>query len=307
MTGRLRVGIIGLRRRWARYRSALAAPGSPFEIRIAYDASPQLTARARRELRCEVGASVEELLETKELDAFLFFDSDWRGLWPLERACQSDRPIFCAVPLVCDEKAADEIRRRREQRPPRVMTVLGPRGAPASARLQALIQKHLGQPTTVCCQARLRRQRTGERMLISGTLLSALHLCGQLLQDQPETIWAAVPDKAGMVNVTLGFPGNRAAQVTLTSGGSPVWKVAVTAEKGIADVSLPRRLRWRDTAGEHLLKLPRYRASAERLQQFAESIRRGESPRPSFDDAYRALNWLRAARRSHLEGGPVQL
>ena len=110
-----------------------------------------------------------------------------------------------------------------------------------------------------------------------------------------------------MANVTFAYPGGRAALISLTAGDGAGWRIAVQAEKGSAVAALPRRLSWKDASGQHFLRLPPQEIRTELLRRFAESVRAGRQPRPSFDDACRALTWLRAARRSHADNRSVRV
>jgi predicted dehydrogenase len=305
MPNRLRVGVIGLVRRWERYRLALTEPGSPLRVRAIYDPSARRTARVARQLQCEAADGTESLLDHPKIDAVLLLDSPWHGLWSLERACQAGKPIFCAAPLTCDEGHAHELGQHFHEHSFPVMTAFATGLAPAVGRLRVLLDKHLGPVRTISCIGSIGRHATGETLLASGVLLPALHLCGELLAAAPTTVWAAAPAGSGVVNLTFAFPDGRAALVVLTAGASAGWRIAVTAEKGTAEASLPRRLRWRDAAGEHALRLPPQRTPQDLLHCFAESVRSGQPLRPSFEDACRALAWLRAARRSHAEGRAV--
>src|SRR5438067_1816450 len=98
----LRVGIIGLRRRWRRrYRPALEALRDQYEIKAVCD---ELRARAVREARRLGCAAMGPggLLARDDLDALLLCSNQWFGLWPVERACQSGTPVFCANSLETD-------------------------------------------------------------------------------------------------------------------------------------------------------------------------------------------------------------
>src|SRR5947209_6538868 len=107
MTGRLRVGILGLGRRWQGYRPALTGPASPVEVRAVCNPLARRAFRIARQLRCEADDGAEDLLDRPDLDALLFLDPAWHGLWPLERACRAGKPVFCAAPPTCDDARTD--------------------------------------------------------------------------------------------------------------------------------------------------------------------------------------------------------
>src|SRR5260370_41165099 len=100
---KLRVGILGLGRRWRRrYRPALHALRDRFVIRSVWDALPVRASRNARQLGCRAAGGVIDLLEGKDSDAILLLDAAWHGLWPLEAACRFGKPGFCALPLDAD-------------------------------------------------------------------------------------------------------------------------------------------------------------------------------------------------------------
>jgi predicted dehydrogenase len=268
------------------------------------DPSSRRTARIARDLRCDIAETAEDLLDRPDLDALLLLDAPWHGLWTLERACEAGKPVFCAAPLTCDDEHADDLQRKLRERPLLGMTALAGDVLPAVLRVRVLFDKHLGPARLVRVTGSLGKPAPEERRFHTAAWLSAFHLCGELLEGAPETVWSAAPAGSGMANVTFAYPGGRAALVSLTAGGAG-WRIAVQAENGSAVAALPRRLSWKDASGEHVLRLPAQEIRTEMLRRFAESVRAGRQPRPSFDDACRALTWLRAARRSHAENRSV--
>jgi predicted dehydrogenase len=307
VSSRLGVAVFGLGRRWERYLPALTGQDSPLEVRAVCDASPRRTNRVARQLRCEAAESTVDLFDRPNFDALLLLDAPWHGLWPIERACEAGKPVFCAAPLTCYDSHAEGLQEKLRERSLQAMTALAGGSRPAVTRLLVLLDKQLGPARIVCITGSIGSRVTDERLLASGAWLSAFHLCGELLGGTPETVWTAAPAGSGWANVTLAFPNGRAARVSLTAGGEPGWRIAVTAEKGFAIANLPRRLRWKDAGGEHALRLPPQQVVKDMLRRFAESIRAGRQPRPSFDDACRALTWLRAARRSHVRNSGITL
>src|SRR5271166_5500917 len=96
---RLRVGVIGLGRRWRRYRRLLARLRDHVEVRAVCD---QIAHRAEIEARqfdCAAAAGPVELLERPDVQAVLLLDAQWYGLWPLEHACRINKPILCTSSL----------------------------------------------------------------------------------------------------------------------------------------------------------------------------------------------------------------
>src|SRR5438132_555491 len=109
---KLRIGIIGLGRRWRRYRPALRAWRGQFAIQAVCDAVHERALRAAQRLHCAATSGIIEMLERKDIDAVLFLDAAWHGLWPLGAACRFGKPVFCGVPLDTDAAHAETVYRK---------------------------------------------------------------------------------------------------------------------------------------------------------------------------------------------------
>src|SRR5262245_16258774 len=104
----LRVGIIGLGRRWKRYRAALRGLESSLEVKAVCD---QLAARAEAEARrlgCMACAGPVELLEREDVEGVVLLGGQWFGLWPLGQAARLGKPVLCAAAL--EEEALQQAR-----------------------------------------------------------------------------------------------------------------------------------------------------------------------------------------------------
>src|SRR4051812_21329042 len=135
MVTRLRVGVIGLGRRWAWYRPALAGPRPLLKVRAVCDQVAARAARVARVLGCEAASGPGDLVERPDIDAVLLLDSQWYGLWPLGRGGGGGKPVFCDPPLTRDDEHADSLRRLLQTHPVPVLMALRPALAPAVQRL----------------------------------------------------------------------------------------------------------------------------------------------------------------------------
>ena len=138
---------------------------------------------------------------------------------------------------------------------------------------------------------------------------SRLAVCAWLLDDVPRSVWTIDGDSASFVTLVLRFGRDRLAQAnvwTASAGRTPP-RFEVIAEAGRATAELPRQLRWRDADGQHAQRLPHRSTEQTSLERFILALRAGQPMRPSFDDAYQALTWLRAAVRSRNEGKCISL
>jgi predicted dehydrogenase len=307
MTSRLRVGVIGLGRRWRRYRETIAELREHLEVRGVCDHVARRAERAARQVGCPRAAGPVDLLERDDVEAVLLLDRQWFGLWPLELACRAGKPVFLAVSSALDGEDGGALHRLLREHPVPVVAAMTSAVAPTVSRLRALLAERLGPARVVRWDASGGPMPPGAGPLRTSALLPALHVCRELLGVPPVDVWTVAPEGAGFVSVTLGASGGQVAQVTVTAGGppAPACRIAVAAERGFAAATLPRRLRWRDADGEHALRSPSTPLRRELLLRFVAAARGGQSPSPNFEDVSRALSWLRAARRSHAEGRRV--
>jgi predicted dehydrogenase len=271
-------------------------------------------AEAKR-LGCAAAAGPVDLLERTGVDAVLLLDEQWFGLWPLERACQAGKPVLCAAGLA-HESHADALRDRVRAGGLPVLMALPALVAPATGRLRELLGGPLGPPRQVRAEWVAARTAPASPAAVPGALLhsqAALGLmaaCAALLgEEAPGNVWAATAEGAEFATVVLEFPGDRVAQVTLWAGPAvgSACRLGVEAEGGGALAELPRGLRWHGPGGQHGQRLPAWSAERALLRRFVDGLRTGQALWPGFEEAYRALAWLRAAWRSQAEGRRVVL
>jgi predicted dehydrogenase len=306
---RLRVGVIGLGRCWRRYRRLLARLRDHVEVRAVCD---QIAHRAEIEARqfdCAAAAGPVELLERPDVQAVLLLDAQWYGLWPLEHACRINKPILCTSSLVSDEAHADTLYESIQSRGLPVLMTLPTFLTPATRHLRELLTHRLGQARLVRVDWSMRPSPSGGDLLGNATVLPLLAACAWLLDDVPRSIWTLDGDSAAFVTLVLRFGSDRLAQVNLwtAAAGRASPRFEVVAEAGTATAELPRQLRWRDADGQHAQRLPPRSVELSSLERFIVALRDKQPLRPSFEDAYQALTWLRAAVRSRSEGTCIAL
>ncbi len=306
---RLRVGVIGLGRRWRRYRPILTKLRDHVEVRAVHD---QILRRAEAEarlLRCTAALGPAELIDRPDIEAVLLLDAQWFGLWPLEHLCHANKPVFCALSPADEDMHADTLRQRiRESNLP-VLMALGPLLAPATRLLRELLIHRLGAARLVRADWSMTPARDGapRDLLSSPIVLPLLAGCAWLLDDRPRSVWTINGEGDSFLTLVLRFGGGRLAQVTLwTAAGRAPGRFEVVAESGTATAELPRQLRWRDADGQHGQRLPPRSVEQSALERFILALRAGQPLRPSFEDAYQALTWLRAAVRSRSEGRRIE-
>jgi predicted dehydrogenase len=308
MPPRLRVGILGLGRRWQRYRSALLNLHRSLEVRAVCDPLRHRADRLATELGCIAAAGPVELLERTDVEALLLLDRAWYGLWPLELACRAGKPVFCAPSLAGDDAYADRLRGLvRENRLP-VLMVMPVVVAPAMEALLA----HLAERPASSLSLHLDVFHPFERSswsLPSGLCLALFHVCATLLGTAPLAVRANPNGESELSSLSLEFPLGNVAYFTARPGFGRFLQCHVQAltATGLVEARLPRRLSWRDAAGRHALIAPPTSLPERLLTRFVTDLRSGQPLSPSFEDAYQALTRLRAARKSLTEGRPLPL
>lgn len=301
---RLRVGVIGLGRRWRRYRPILAHLRQYIEVRAVCDQIAHRAALEARRLGCAPALGPVELLERPDVDAMLLLDAQWFGLWPIEYSCTVNKPVFCAMSPERDDAHADAIQQRTQQSGLPVFVAMPTLLLPAAVQLRELLAHRLGQARLVRAEWCAAEAANPRDLLRHPMVLALLAGCAWLLDDVPRSVWTIGGDGASFVTLVLRFGVDRLAQVTLWSAavGRPSPRLELVAESGTAAAVLPRRLRWRDRDGQHSRRLPPRSLEQCALERFLLALRAGQPLQPNFTDAYRALTWLRAARRSRGEG-----
>jgi predicted dehydrogenase len=310
MTRRLSVGIVGLGRRWQRYRPALLRLRRRFAVRAVFDPLSSRAEAAARHLSCTAAGGCLELLERPDVEAVLLIDRPWFGLWPLHRACALGKPVFCALPLAADDGHAEQLRTEVAAAGLPVLMAYPLACAPALDSLRGLLAGPLGPARLVRADCAL-RSRPGRRLALlqTGAASSLAAACADLLGTPPVRVSACAAEQGDLVAVLLEGPEGRTAQINLWTAPvvSPHCRIEVVAQQGTATARLPGRLRWGDADGQHAERRPCPPAEDTLLERFAHALDTGQPPRPSFEDDFRSLAWLRAARQSQDEGRPVSL
>ncbi len=299
----LRVGVIGLGRRWERrYAAALRALPDLFELGAVCDQIAQRTALVAARLRCPAAAGPAELLERDDLDAVLLLDLGWQRLWPVRRACRVGKPVFCLPGLEDDPEDADALARLVHDARLPVLMAAPEAFSPAALQLAEWQRERLGPTRLLLCEV----ARSGPGSPGSGLLAWLM----SLLNAPPAAVTAAGSDAAGLTTLTLEAADGRALQLTRwhAPGARGGLRLHLVGEQGRAVLDGPRRLSWADDAGTHARTLPRGRPVEQLLlRAFHEVVAEGRAPWPGLADAHRALVCLRAAAQSRHEGRRVEL
>lgn len=293
MPKRLRIGILGLGRRWPRFRRALLALAEEMRPVAVHDIDAERAEREARDLGAESVGGVVELIERPDVDALLLASTAWHALWPLEQAARAGKPILLAVSPGEDDvrpKLADA--KTVHVAPWPALTVL-------RETIADRLQESIGRPLFVQINRTQRQETpTGPGVLSSPVTPVLLRECADLFGSAPDKV--TIQETTRLATVMLRFPHGAAAQFTLWSGPAArsSCRVQVEAENGAAWAELPRLVEWADGEGRHRHELPTGLAEVVILDRFAEAAR-GDGPGLcSFARACEPLDWLGAARQS---------
>ncbi|MFO0879326.1 MAG: Gfo/Idh/MocA family oxidoreductase [Gemmataceae bacterium] len=302
MAGRLRIGVIGLGRRWARYRQVLAALGRDVRVTALHDSAAARGEAEARDLEADFVPGITDLIERDDVDALLVPGGNWLGLWPVSQAVVVGKPVLCSVSPAEDPAQLAALREAAH-----VHVALWPALLVALEALAEQAQESIGQPLFL--QGTLVRHGDGD-LLATSAALALLRACADRFESDPRRISVQTgPATADVLSLLLNFADDRVAQ--LTFWGSPAarsrCRLHVEAESGSATVELPRRIEWNDLAGRHTLQLPGGLAEGLLVDRFVQALRDGEPAQTGMAWACEAIDWLRAARQSRETGQPVDL
>jgi len=300
----LRIGVIGLGRRWPRYRQALLALKGEAHVQAVCDPATAVAQEEARSLGCVASGSVIELVGRDDVEAVLLSGGQWFGLWPLAHAARAGKPILCAGSLARDEQA-DEVRAALPAKAAVHVTTW-----PAFELLTEAAVQQLGESLGAPRLALAAHVGTEEvDPLQSGAALVLVQALAEAFAAAPRAVTATAPSACpGFVSVQLSFDSG-VAQLSVWGGPAEVGRtwIEVESEGGSLRAEMPRRLSWRDAEGAHELQLPGGLAEVWVVDRFVQAVRNGEGPACPFERALQALTWLRAARKSREDGGTVRL
>jgi predicted dehydrogenase len=311
MTKPLAIGVIGLGRKWhKRYKPALLALKERFLVRGVYDQYPFKAEQEAAQLGCQTMAGPTQLLANKDLDAVLFIDRQWFELWPIKQACSRKLPIYSAVLPSLDDRDADAIFQQVQQSRLPVMMEMLPQMSPASSRLRQILRDELGPARFLLCDSVLRYRETGqsEGGHLSRWGLALLNWCASLLGEKPIGVTVVLGKNEEWESQVWEFPQGRGAQIIFrrAKGTKPRLRLDVNTEQGLAQVRYPNWVGWTSADGSQWQWSCQPTPMGQlALNHFYQSLGDELPPEPNFPQTLEVLEWLRAARRSSIEGRRV--
>ena len=302
-----------------------------FSVVAVYD---QVARRAEIEAS-QIGAQAVDgliaLIERPDVDAVYLLTPQWFGLHPIEIACALGKPIYCALPIACEDEELVRIDRLVRSSGIAFMPEFARRFYPTSTRLRELLATKLGAPRLVVGQGRLfgfdRYGQPGPSTQIApasllvdpGTYL--LDWCRFVFQREPLSVqgWVGTvlpeekPADADFLTYLLEFSDGAAAQVSTGRYHRGPWGEAhrflpqpglqVFAERGAAWLEMPDRIQWTDDEGIHEERLPLEPTVGELLNDhFHRLVRGAQTLAPSWNDTIAVARLIGLVRQSAREG-----
>ncbi len=325
---RIRVGVIGLGRLWeARHKPALLRLRDRFQVVSVYDQVARRAAIEAASLRCEAADGLSQMIGRRDIDAIYVLTPQWFGTHPIRLACDSGKPIYCALPPASEPEAFERIAPTLRESGVAFMPELARRFYPATLRLKELLATTLGPARLILGHTRLfgfdRYGTPGPSTQLAPVPLSIdpgsylLDWCRDLfgaevtrLRASEATVLPAMADgSADYLSVTLDFAGGGLAQVGIGRYHRVPWGDAIRflpqpgfqiyAERGSAWLEMPDRIAWTDAQGLHEERLPMEPTVGDLLNdQFHRLVCGEPSLAPGLDDALALVNLDRELRKS---------
>ena len=329
---RLRVGVVGLGRLWeARHKPALAKLKDRFAVVAVYD---QVARRAEIEaaaVGCRAAEGLVALIDRPDVDVVYLLTPQWFGLHPVELACALGKPIYCALPIACEDEELVRVDALVRSSGVPFMPEFARRFYPTSIRLRELLATTLGAPRLIVGHGRLfgfdRYGQPGPSTQIAPASLLVdpgsylIDWCRFVFGAEPTTVqgWAGSVLPEGDVadvdylSYVLEFGGGSAAQVSTGRYHRAAWGEAtrflpqpglqVFAERGVAWLEMPDRIQWSDASGTHEERMTLEPTVGELLNDhFHRLVRGDETLAPSWDDTISVARLIGLVRRSASEG-----
>ncbi len=329
---RLRVGVIGLGRLWeTRHKPSLARLADRFQVTAVYD---QVFRRAEIEaaqIRCAACEGLSSLVERPDVDVIYLLSRQWFGVHPIRLACETAKPVYCALPLADELDELEELARLVEQSGIVFMPEFARRCYPATLRLKELLATQLGPPRLVVGHSRL---YGFDRYAVPGptTQIAPAPLAidpGSYLLDWSCFVFDAMPVKlqgfrcqvlsiqetgsqdSDYESFVATFAQGAMAHISYSRFPRAAWGEAsrflptpgfqVFAERGAAWLEMPEKIQWSDPKGTHEERLPLEPTVGDVLNdQFHRLVRGDQALAPTIREALeiaRLVDHLRQIQR----------
>lgn len=296
------VGVLGLGTDWqSRYLPALLRMQQRLRIIAVHDEVATRAEVAAQQLKTRAISSIRELLDLKDVDAWLFLGAEWRAGWLVEQLRARALSVFVGRDIAASVDQLRDWHQRADEEGLTVFPESPLRFTPATLRLRELMATELGSVVSMNvklrwgmdCDSRtvamvhlvdsfralLQRELTD----VEQTTSHGSSLIGTLLSYTPRR---QVDSVSQLVPVALSVDAKHQAG----SSETPEVTMEFTCQQGTAVLRGPDQLDWSVNGKSLTEKLHSDRSSAEVMfDLFARRVVGGLIPAPDLTDRIQAM------------------
>lgn len=294
----LNIGVVGLGQRWReRYRPSLLALRDYFHIGAVTGQVQDEVRRESQALRCSAAGGIVQLLAEPGLDAVLLADEQWHGLWPVQQALASGKPIFSGV-MPGETHQLEPLMGAGQSG--LIMLDMPWRLSPALDCLGDLCRTELGFPRILHFLIEENDGHTGDS---PGKLdfVPYFDMCALLCEADPVRMQTTRTADGSVRTLLIEFPQGRTAQLThcLSPRKKRRCQIHVICDKGNATAHLPGHVTWSSGAGKWSRRLPSPRNLRRgMLLHFHRAVLQGRMESAHLAAARRLTRWQQVLRQS---------
>ncbi len=188
----VRIGIVGLGPQWDdRYGPILKSLRRRIDVRAIYDCVTHRAEQVSSELGANVVHGVRALMERSDIQAILWLDPAWLGIFPLRSALQFGKPIFVGEAIQTTLSDWKGLYQLVQTQGLTAIPELHRRYTPATSRLHELMATRIGRPQYirihVTNNAASSTPSTTSPVAID-TMLGLMDWCRYVIRSRPKLI-----------------------------------------------------------------------------------------------------------------------
>ncbi|MFN0195919.1 MAG: Gfo/Idh/MocA family oxidoreductase [Planctomycetaceae bacterium] len=319
----VRIGIVGLGPQWdERYGPILKSLRRRIAVRAVYDCVTHRAEQVSSELGANVVQGVRALMERSDIQAILWLDPAWLGIFPLRSALQFGKPIFVGGAIQTSLPDWKSLYQLVQTQGLTAIPELHRRYTPATSRLQELIATRLGRPQRIRIRVTSDASSTPSTTSTTAvdTMLGLMDWCRYVMRSRPKVIRQVTAINESHQNWERGFEiefhertptsSPPLAELTLSRGTTAMEAVhyEICCENGRAWFYDSTTIIW-ESGSEivtECLQAERHEIEVM-LDLFCRRVVGGLIPVADLGDICRGLTMVQAAWRSLETNQPITL
>ncbi|MDA0833340.1 MAG: Gfo/Idh/MocA family oxidoreductase [Planctomycetota bacterium] len=321
----IHTGILGLGAHWDdRYGPVLKALRQRISVRAVYNCVTNRAEQIASELGANVVQGVRSLMERSDIQAVLWIDPAWHGIYPLQAALSYGKPIFLGGSIQAPLADWQALYATVQSQGLTVIPELGRRYTPATSRLHELMATQLGKAQHISIQLASSRQISDETPhgdIDNDLLMNLMDWCRYVMRARPAQLrhvtameqggsewtstieivfhqrtFTASPPVAELTFVNSGVEPSEESKVKTAE---PV-RIEIRCEQGRATIIDPVTIVWQTNSSPVTECLQSERTELEVMfDLFCRRVVGGLIPVADLGDICRSLYMVEAARRSY--------